>query len=70
MKDIPLGIMPSASASSTTAMEAIHSSNSPRGARKLGSTFKTGSKRGGLHGSTSSYTTPPDSPTLPLRKFK
>ncbi|XP_073814692.1 probable Rho GTPase-activating protein CG5521 isoform X1 [Musca autumnalis] len=70
MKEIPLGIMPSASASSTTAMEALHSSNSPRGARKLGSTFKTAPKRSALHGSTSSYTTPPDSPTLPLRKFK
>uniref|UniRef100_A0A1I8P732 Rap-GAP domain-containing protein n=1 Tax=Stomoxys calcitrans TaxID=35570 RepID=A0A1I8P732_STOCA len=70
MKEIPLGIMQSASATSTTAMEAMHSSNSPRGARKLGSTFKSGAKRSGLHATSSSYTTPPDSPTMPLRKFK
>ncbi|XP_065371984.1 probable Rho GTPase-activating protein CG5521 isoform X1 [Calliphora vicina] len=66
MKEIPLGIMPSVSASSTAAMEAMNSSNSPRGARKLGSTFKGGPKR--MY--TGNHTTPPESPTLPLRKFK
>lgn len=67
MKEIPLGIMSSASASSTAAMEAMNSSNSPRGARKHGSTFKGGPKR--LH-TAGSQATPPESPTLPLRKFK
>lgn len=66
MKEIPLGIMPSASAISTADMEALSSSNSPRGVRKLGSTLKSGPKR--LQ--TCNHTTPPESPTLPLRKFK
>ncbi|KAL9899872.1 putative Rho GTPase-activating protein CG5521 isoform 1-T1 [Glossina fuscipes fuscipes] len=69
-KEISHGLAPSASASTTAAMEAAHAmSSSPRGGRKLGSTFKAGTKRNPLH-STTHHTTPPESPTLPLRKFK
>ncbi|XP_037955587.1 probable Rho GTPase-activating protein CG5521 isoform X2 [Teleopsis dalmanni] len=64
LKEIPLGIAPSASATTTAAMEA--NSNSPRGTRKLGSTFKSAPKKTSVH----STGTPPESPTLPLRKFK
>lgn len=66
---MPHGLAPSASASTTAAMEAAHAMSSPRGGRKLGSTFKAGTKRNPLH-STTHHTTPPESPTLPLRKFK
>ncbi|XP_030369625.1 probable Rho GTPase-activating protein CG5521 isoform X2 [Scaptodrosophila lebanonensis] len=68
-KDVPLGIVPSASAGSTAAMEASTlASASPRGSRKSGSTFKIAPKKHSLQQSGSS--TPPESPTFPMRRFK
>ncbi|XP_050320165.1 probable Rho GTPase-activating protein CG5521 isoform X2 [Bactrocera neohumeralis] len=64
------GLAPSASATTTAAMEAAtNSSSSPRGARKLGAPFKSVNvpKKNALQ---SSSNTPPESPTLPLRRFK
>ncbi|XP_053946635.1 probable Rho GTPase-activating protein CG5521 isoform X2 [Anastrepha ludens] len=63
------GLAPSASATTTAAMEAAtNSSSSPRGARKLGAPFKNVSvpKKSALQ----TNSTPPESPTLPLRRFK
>ncbi|KAH8362863.1 hypothetical protein KR084_002040 [Drosophila pseudotakahashii] len=70
-----MGIAPSASAGSTAAMEAAAgmASASPRGPRKLGAPFKSVTKKhslqqiviGGAGGDT-----PPESPTLPQRRFK
>lgn len=64
MKDIPLGITTSASATTTSAMEQ-NLSSSPRGARRI-QPFKSAPKKTSVH----TGNTPPDSPTLPLRKFK
>ncbi|XP_036213728.2 probable Rho GTPase-activating protein CG5521 isoform X1 [Bactrocera oleae] len=64
------GLAPSASATTTAAMEAAtNSSSSPRGARKLGAPFKSANvpKKNALQTSSN---TPPESPTLPLRRFK
>ncbi|XP_019845195.2 probable Rho GTPase-activating protein CG5521 isoform X2 [Bactrocera dorsalis] len=64
------GLAPSASATTTAAMEAAtNSSSSPRGARKLGAPFKSVNvpKKNALQTSSN---TPPESPTLPLRRFK
>ncbi|XP_064553244.1 probable Rho GTPase-activating protein CG5521 [Drosophila montana] len=78
-----LGIAPSASAGSTAAMEANSissiSSASPRGPRKLGAPFKSVTKKHSLQhivvggssgGSAAGGDTPPESPTLPLRRIK
>ncbi|EDV92808.1 probable Rho GTPase-activating protein CG5521 isoform X2 [Drosophila grimshawi] len=77
-----LGIAPSASAGSTSAMEANSNSSitsaSPRGPRKLGAPFKSVTKKhslqqiviGGSSGGSAGGDTPPESPTLPLRRIK
>ncbi|XP_015037032.2 probable Rho GTPase-activating protein CG5521 isoform X1 [Drosophila pseudoobscura] len=76
-----LGIAPSASAGSTAAMEAAAASSmisaSPRGSRKLGAPFKSVTKKHSLQqivigggSSTASGDTPPESPTMPHRRFK
>ncbi|KAH8395887.1 hypothetical protein KR215_009342 [Drosophila sulfurigaster] len=77
-----LGIVPSASAGSTAAMEAATNSGiasaSPRGPRKLGAPFKSVTKKhslqqivvGGSSGGSAGGDTPPESPTLPLRRIK
>lgn len=41
--------------------------SSPRGGRKLATTFKGNTKR---TGGILQHSTPPDSPTMPLRRFK
>ncbi|XP_012156617.1 probable Rho GTPase-activating protein CG5521 isoform X1 [Ceratitis capitata] len=69
---IHTGLAPSASATTTAAMEAATTninSSSPRGARKLGAPFKGVNvpKKSALQTSSS---TPPESPTLPLRRIK
>ncbi|KAH8417830.1 hypothetical protein KR222_006712 [Zaprionus bogoriensis] len=73
-----IGIVPSASAGSTAAMEANTNSGitsaSPRGPRKLGAPFKSVTKKHSLQqivvGGSSGGDTPPESPTLPLRRVK
>ncbi|EDW80787.2 uncharacterized protein Dwil_GK11379 [Drosophila willistoni] len=76
-----LGIVPSASAGSTAAMEAAAANSvasaSPRGPRKLGAPFKNVTKKHSLQhivvgagSSTGSGDTPPESPTLPQRRLK
>lgn len=73
-----MGIAPSASAGSTAAMEAATgmSSASPRGPRKLGAPFKSVTKKHSLQhiavggGAGAGGDTPPESPTLPQRRFK
>ncbi|KAI8046852.1 probable Rho GTPase-activating protein CG5521 isoform X1 [Drosophila gunungcola] len=73
-----MGIVPSASAGSTAAMEAAAgmSSASPRGPRKLGAPFKSVTKKHSLQqivvggGGGAGGDTPPESPTLPQRRFK
>ncbi|XP_033162540.1 probable Rho GTPase-activating protein CG5521 isoform X1 [Drosophila mauritiana] len=73
-----MGIAPSASAGSTAAMEAASgmSSASPRGPRKLGAPFKSVTKKHSLQhiavggGAGAGGDTPPESPTLPQRRFK
>ncbi|KAH8306109.1 hypothetical protein KR018_001697 [Drosophila ironensis] len=76
---VPMGIVPSASAGSTAAMEAATgmASASPRGPRKLGAPFKSVTKKHSLQqivvggsGSGAGGDTPPESPTLPQRRFK
>ncbi|XP_067619271.1 probable Rho GTPase-activating protein CG5521 [Eurosta solidaginis] len=65
---IHTGLAPSASATTTAAMEAAtNSSSSPRGARKLGAPFKSVNvpKKSALQTSN----TPPESPTLPLKRL-
>ncbi|KPU72824.1 uncharacterized protein Dana_GF23263, isoform B [Drosophila ananassae] len=73
-----MGLAPSASAGSTAAMEAATgmASASPRGPRKLGAPFKNVTKKHSLQqivvggGGSASGDTPPESPTLPQRRFK
>ncbi|XP_017082940.2 probable Rho GTPase-activating protein CG5521 isoform X2 [Drosophila eugracilis] len=73
-----MGIAPSASAGSTAAMEAAAgmASASPRGPRKLGAPFKSVTKKHSLQqivvggGGGAGGDTPPESPTLPQRRFK
>ncbi|XP_016951179.1 probable Rho GTPase-activating protein CG5521 isoform X1 [Drosophila biarmipes] len=73
-----IGLAPSASAGSTAAMEAATgmTSASPRGPRKLGAPFKSVTKKHSLQqivvggGGGAGGDTPPDSPTLPQRRFK
>ncbi|XP_017036880.1 probable Rho GTPase-activating protein CG5521 isoform X2 [Drosophila kikkawai] len=73
-----MGLVPSASAGSTAAMEAATglASASPRGPRKLGAPFKNVTKKHSLQqivvggGAGAGGDTPPESPTLPQRRFK
>ncbi|ALC45606.1 CG5521 [Drosophila busckii] len=78
-----IALAPSPSAGSTAAMEAntmsALTSASPRGPRKLGAPFKSITKKHSLQqivvggssaGGSTGGETPPDSPTLPLRRIK